>query len=285
MDNVGILIALGVFIVLEVLTGRFLKKERTRLRDVALEILSPANIFFVTVPFSVWLASSVAAWIWPEHAGAWAHLPAWLMFIVLLFAEDMVQYWWHRASHTFPLLYNLHRMHHDVGYLNTRVAYRNGFFYYLPMPSLWTGAFLVYFGFGDVYAIYTVVKMVIIFGAHSAVRWDEPLYRIKALDKVMWVVERVISTPSTHSAHHGKHLADGVTNYKGNYGNMLFFWDVLFGTAKITRGYPSDYGLENMEDIPASQLFLWPLVGLDNGAEVHARRQQEAEAAKKVAAE
>ena len=89
---------------------------------------------------------------------------------------------------------------------------------------------------------------------------DEPLYRIKALSPLMWLVERTISTPSTHSAHHGKHVADGITNYKGNFGNLLFFWDVLFGTAKITRRYPDEIGVENLPPVTAGAQLLWPLV-------------------------
>jgi sterol desaturase/sphingolipid hydroxylase (fatty acid hydroxylase superfamily) len=76
----------------------------------------------------------------------------------------------------------------------------------------------------------------------------------------MWLVERTISTPATHSAHHGRHADDGVTNYKGNYGNLLFFWDVLFGTAKITRRYPEHIGVENLEPVSAAHQLLWPLV-------------------------
>jgi len=66
------------------------------------------------------------------------------------------------------------------------------------------------------------------------------------------------STPATHSAHHGKHAADGVTNYKGNYGNLLFFWDILFGTAKITRQYPEEFGVENLPDTSVAEQLLWP---------------------------
>jgi sterol desaturase/sphingolipid hydroxylase (fatty acid hydroxylase superfamily) len=102
--------------------------------------------------------------------------------------------------------------------------------------------------------------MAIIIGAHSDVRWDAPLYRIPALSPLMWVVERTISTPATHSAHHGQHKADGVTHYKGNYGNLLFFWDVLFGTAKITRRYPATIGIENLEPISAGAQLLWPVI-------------------------
>ena len=101
--------------------------------------------------------------------------------------------------------------------------------------------------------------MTVIIGAHSDVAWDEPLYKIKWLSPVMWVVERTISTPSTHHAHHGRHKSDGVTNYKGNFGNLLFFWDVLFGTAKITRRYPDSYGVENLAPATLGQQLAWPV--------------------------
>ena len=76
----------------------------------------------------------------------------------------------------------------------------------------------------------------------------------------MWVVERTISTPATHSAHHGKHGDDGVTHYKGNFGNLLFFWDVLFGTAKITRRYPAKLGVENLPPTSVGEQLIWPLI-------------------------
>lgn len=104
---------------------------------------------------------------------------------------------------------------------------------------------LLYLGFGKVYAIYIVVKLAVILGAHCAWRWDEPLYRIRALHPLMWVLERTISTPATHWAHHAITQADGIGHYKGNYGNLLFFWDVLFGTAHITRRYPAEVGLQD----------------------------------------
>src|SRR3569623_1164129 len=83
-----------------------------------------------------------------------------------------------------------------------------------------------------------VVKIGDIHGTHSARRCDEPLYRVSALAPVMWVVERTSSTPATHWAHHARTNQDGVGHYKGNFGNLLFFWDVLFGSARIARQYP-----------------------------------------------
>jgi sterol desaturase/sphingolipid hydroxylase (fatty acid hydroxylase superfamily) len=75
----------------------------------------------------------------------------------------------------------------------------------------------------------------------------------------MWWVERIISTPSTHSAHHGYNNEDGITTYKGNYGNLLFFWDLLFGTAKITRRYPEQYGVQGMLKSEWPEQLFWPL--------------------------
>ena len=84
----------------------------------------------------------------------------------------------------------------------------------------------------------------------------------------MWLLERTISTPATHSAHHGKHADDGITNYKGNYGNLLFFWDILFGSAKITRQYPDKFGVENLPDTSVAEQLLWPVVRVKQARDV-----------------
>ena len=250
----------AAFIMLEAVTGRFLQKERGSRRDVIIEVLSSLTIVLVTVPVIFAVAPMLVEAVRPGSKDALAFLPWYLMVAILLVGDDMTQYWWHRASHTFPVLYNLHRAHHSGAYLSIRTAYRNNLFYYLFMPGLWIAAVLVHLGFYPVYAVYLVVKMTVIFGAHSSWRWDAALYRIPLLAPVMWVLERTISTPATHSAHHGLHKEDGVTHYKGNYGNLLFFWDVLFGTAKITRRYPETYGIEGMEPVSAGRELLWPLV-------------------------
>lgn len=262
MLNEKILVPLifAAFILIEAALGRFIQTERGSSRDILIETVSSLTIVALTVPFIFSIAPLLVEAVAPGSADALAFLPWYVMVLILLVGDDMTQYWWHRASHTFPVLYNLHRAHHSGGYLSIRTAYRNNLFYYLFMPGIWVAAVLVHLGFYPVYAVYLVVKMTVIFGAHSSWRWDEALYKITPLRPVMWVLERTISTPATHSAHHGLHKDDGVTNYKGNYGNLLFFWDVLFGTAKITRRYPTDYGIEGMEPVTAGRELLWPLV-------------------------
>lgn len=248
------------FVCLEILVGRFSPQGRVSTRDAVIEGVSTLTIILLTVPAIFVIAPMLVEWVRPGSQSALAFLPWWAMLAILLVGDDMTQYWWHRASHTFPWLYNLHRAHHSGRYMSVRIAYRNNLFYYLFMPGIWVSAVLVHLGFGPVYIAYLIVKMSVIFGAHSSWRWDEPLYRIRALSPLMWVIERTISTPATHAAHHGLHKEDGVTHYKGNYGNLLFFWDVLFGTAKITRRYPETYGIEGLEPVTAGRELAWPLL-------------------------
>lgn len=248
------------FAVLEIVTRRFFQSGKGKPRDIWIEAIGTPVFILITVPVIFFAAPVLMEWAFPGSANAWAGLSWWTMVLILLVGDDMTQYWWHRASHAHPWLYNLHRAHHSGEYMSIRIVYRNAIAYYIFMPGLWIAAILVHLGFGPVYAIYLLVKMTVIFGAHSSLRWDEPLYRIRWLSPLMWVVERTISTPATHFAHHGMYKDDGVTHYKGNYGNLLFFWDVLFGTARITRRFPETYGIENLEDRSAGGELAWPLI-------------------------
>lgn len=236
----------------------FSKKEQCR-DDGIIEVVSTVVLLTITQPTIILAVSVMGGYFFPEYRDALAGISVFAAIGLFLLFEDMMQYWWHRASHSFSWLYNLHRAHHNGRYMSVRLVYRNNIIYYAMMPSLWFAATFVYLGLGWFYAGYVVVKMLVIIGAHSDVKWDEPLYRIPALSPVMWVVERVISTPATHHAHHGRHLDDPATHYKGNFGNLLFFWDVLFGTARITRTYPESYGVENLPDATLGQQLLWPI--------------------------
>ncbi|PWR24521.1 sterol desaturase family protein [Zavarzinia aquatilis] len=250
-------IFLGVALTEACVTG-FFRKAAQKPGDGMVEALSFGALLLVSMPVGLMGGAFIASQFAARDALAnWPLLAQIGLFLVF---DDMFQYWWHRLSHSVSWLYKLHRPHHNAEYMSVRIVYRNNFFYYLLMPSLWLSGALVYLGLGPVYAVYAVVKMAVIIGAHSDVRWDAPLYRIKWLSPLMWLVERTISTPATHAAHHGKHAADGITNYKGNFGNLLFFWDVLFGTAKITRRYPAEFGVENLPPTTVGEQMLRPLL-------------------------
>ena len=258
-----IMVILGIFFAfaaVEMIRVGLFRKDQAVTGDGKVELISTLMLVVVTQPGIIASVNYLGAAYAPQYEGALAGLAIPAQIALLLVFDDMLQYWWHRLSHSVPWLYKLHRPHHNAGYMSVRLVYRNSILYYMMMPAIWGSALMVYLGLGWTYAVYIVVKMTVITGAHCDVQWDAPLYKIKALSPVMWVVERLISTPSTHSMHHGKHKEDGITNYKGNYGNLLFFWDVLFGTAKITRQRPPSYGVEDLPETSIGEQLLWPLV-------------------------
>ncbi len=249
----------ALFGLLELFRTKLFAKPEQNFDDAMVEIIGSAVLLIFTQPMIIVSAQFLMGAVAPQWAGALTNIPILAAIALFLVFDDMMQYWLHRLSHQIPFLYNLHRAHHNAKYMSVRLVYRNNIFYYLLMPSIWFSGVLIYLGLGWVYVGYIIVKMAVIIGAHSDVAWDEPLYKIKWLSPVMWIVERTISTPATHHAHHGRHMEDGATHYKGNYGNLLFFWDVLFGTAKITRRYPDSYGVENLAPATLGQQLAWPL--------------------------
>lgn len=254
------------FILLEIIYTSFFSKKGQVKGDGIVEVIGTAVLIGFSQPFIIGLAFAGCAALIPSAQGMIADWHVLALFGLFLVFDDMTQYWWHRLTHSTPWLYKLHRPHHNAEYLSIRIVYRNNVFYYFLMPSIWLSGILIFLGGGWVYSVFIVIKMSVIFGAHSDIRWDAPLYKIKWLSPIMWVVERTISTPATHSAHHGKHAADGITNYKGNYGNLLFFWDILFGTAKITRQYPAEMGVENLPETSVGEQLFWPLIRTRNAS-------------------
>ena len=90
------------------------------------------------------------------------------------------------------------------------------------------------------------------------------------LHPLAWVIERTITTPSTHFAHHGLTSEDGVSHPNGNFGNLLFLWDILFGTAKITRQYPTRFGAWNRIKEPWYVQLFFPFIrSKDPNSELH----------------
>jgi len=241
--TIQLLAAVGVmlaFALAEAFAGRLFPREATR-QDNRLDVA--VTLLFPLISGAVLLVSQslCAHWL-PQWSGLLSDWSWWQALLLLLVADDLTQYFWHRLSHT-SFMWPLHRAHHSAAYMSVRVVYRNNAFYYALMPGIWLSGVLIHMGIGWVYVGYTIVKLSVIIGAHSAVAWDRLLLDRPALHPLLWLLQRTISTPVTHRAHHALTQDDGIGHYTGNYGNLLFIWDVLFGTAHITRRYPPAYGL------------------------------------------
>lgn len=259
-EIIAVILIFCAFAAAEAWRNGFVHKPGQQTKDLQVELIGGLTLLLVTQPLVMLGSIGLSSLVWPQAAGALSGTSLGLQILLLLLCDDMVQYGWHRLSHRVPWLYKLHRAHHDAPYMSVRIMYRNNIFYYALMPSLWLSGLLIYLGLGTVYAVYLVVKLAVIAGAHSDIRWDEKLRDKPVLRPLMWLLTRLISTPLTHFAHHGKHLDDPGTHYTGNYGNLLFVWDLIFGSARIPARYPAAYGVEHLPDVGAAEQLVWPLV-------------------------
>lgn len=262
-------ILLLVLAALEALGGLYFESKRSK-DDLTIELVSLVTLPTLIQPGIFFLTLIGMRYFWPQLEDSLIDLGFGWQILAFLILDDMMQYWWHRLSHISPTMWKLHRPHHVIEEMGVLVTYRNAMLYYALMPGIWFSGILVYLGMGYAYLFYLPVKLTVILLAHSETRWDRFLYRYKWLHPVAWVVERTISTPCTHFAHHGLTAEDGVSNPNGNFGNLLFLWDVLFGTAKITRRYPEKFGAWNKMKEPWYVQFLFPILRSgDKRSELH----------------
>ena len=262
----AVLLVLGV---IEAIGGLYFHDRRSR-NDFTIELISLVTLPIFIQPgiflFTIW----GMGYFLPQLEDHFLQISFLWHILAFLIFDDLTQYLWHRLSHANRVMWKLHRPHHVVEEMGVLVTYRNAILYYAFMPGIWFSAILVYLGMGYVYLFYLPIKLVIIMLAHSDTKWDRFLYRYEILHPVAWILERTISTPSTHFAHHGLTAEDGVSNPNGNYGNLLFLWDVLFGTAKITRKYPERYGAWNQIKEPWYIQLLFPIIrSKDPKSELH----------------
>jgi sterol desaturase/sphingolipid hydroxylase (fatty acid hydroxylase superfamily) len=213
-------------------------------------IIRPLITFFTLkwLPFILPGAKDIFSWV----PFGWA-------FLIIAVADDLTQYWYHRLHHQVPWLWRFHRTHHSAPYMGMAMASRQNVIYTIFFSQIYLTAALTYLGLGYAALFVTGIKSLITLGAHSSIPWDKPFYKYRVLHPVAWVLERLISTPATHHAHHADTVDDGVGNYKGNFGNMFFIWDVIFGTGIITRKYPQSFGIKHYKQEEWYAQFLWPI--------------------------
>jgi sterol desaturase/sphingolipid hydroxylase (fatty acid hydroxylase superfamily) len=263
----AVLLILGI---LEALGGLYFSGKRSK-TDYTIELVSLATLPTLIQPGIFLVTFFGMNFFLPNLENYFINLHFMWQIVTFLILDDMVQYWWHRWSHTNMTMWKLHRPHHVVEEMGVLVTYRNAILYYALMPGIWFSGILIYLGMGYVYIFYVTVKLIVILLAHSETKWDRFLYRYKVLHPLAWIIERTISTPSTHFAHHGLTAEDGISHPNGNFGNLLFFWDILFGTAKITRKYPETFGAWNQIKEPWYIQLLFPIFrSKDSRSELHA---------------
>jgi sterol desaturase/sphingolipid hydroxylase (fatty acid hydroxylase superfamily) len=233
--------------------NRWTKNERYL--DIACFLLPKV----VLKPAIAYFSLKLLPLLLPGWKNTFHWVPFFWGFFILCVADDLTQYWYHRLHHEIPWLWRFHRTHHSASYMGMAMASRQNLIYTFFFSQTYVISALVYFGLGAPAIVVGGIKGLITTLAHSSIPWDKPLYRYRVLHPLAWVVERLISTPATHHAHHAATSDDGVGYYKGNFGNMFFLWDVIFGTALISRQYPKKYGVSHYEGDEWYAQLLWPI--------------------------
>jgi sterol desaturase/sphingolipid hydroxylase (fatty acid hydroxylase superfamily) len=158
------------------------------------------------------------AWVYEYRVLDLGQPAAWWAWLVLLVAEDLCFYWFHRTHHAVRFLWAAHVNHHSSRHFNLSTGLRQTVLTTLTSPIFWAPLALV--GFPP--------WMILV-----AQTWSQ-LYQFwlhtEAVDR-LGPLEWVMNTPSHHRVHHGKNER----YLDRNHGGIFIVWDRMFGTFEPER--------------------------------------------------
>ena len=146
----------------------------------------------------------------------------WLPLLTLFVTLQFITYLTHIAFHRIPWLWRLHAIHHSDVDVDISTNLRHHPLEPLVfMPVLLTVVTLLGVSF-EVALTYQIIGIFLNTFAHTNVRLPPKLDRI---------LNKVLVTPDFHRVHHSSER----TYTNSNYGNIVPWFDYLFGTAKSRR--------------------------------------------------
>lgn len=194
--------------------------------------------FFFNPLWQTLFAAPVVGWIaYSANDVGWVssvrgYVRAWPLIsqvIVVLVFTDFMEYWYHRASHTLPILWRFHRVHHMSEQLDWLSTTRQH-----PVDEVLlqiaTNLFAAVIGF----SFASLTSVVLLIKVHTALVHSNIRFRFLPLS-------RLVVTPHYHHWHHSAEAAGS----RSNYANFFPFWDLLFGTFRLPKHSPSAYGLRD----------------------------------------
>lgn len=217
MSNL-VLFSIPAFIVLMVIEGLYTRNHlgprihgygladtRTSLLMGVFNVIINGATKFAMIPFF--------AWVYEHRIANLGHVDRAWSWIVLLFAEDLTYYWFHRLHHEVRFLWAAHIVHHSSERFNLSTALRQPLLTPFTGPLFWAPLALV--GFPPV-MIFTAQAWSLLyqFWIHT-----EEVDRLGPLEWIM-------NTPSHHRVHHGAN----VEYLDRNHAGIFILWDRFFGT-------------------------------------------------------
>jgi sterol desaturase/sphingolipid hydroxylase (fatty acid hydroxylase superfamily) len=148
-------------------------------------------------------------------------LQATVIFLTACFLGDFSYYWWHRAQHKIPWLWELHKLHHSDENLNSTTIYRSHFLE--PSGQALVKGLTIGLIFDTTEAPQTALA--ILAGGLFPILWDYFIHanvRIDALHRLM----PFFSAPQYHWIHHSR-LPQ---HQDKNFSIWLPMFDIAFGS-------------------------------------------------------
>jgi sterol desaturase/sphingolipid hydroxylase (fatty acid hydroxylase superfamily) len=146
-----------------------------------------------------------------------------ITFVLYAIILDFAEYWRHRLSHLFRWWWALHSLHHAQRQMTFWSDDRNHLLDDL-ISFVWFGFIALLIGVPPLQ--FPVLVLVL--------RFLESLSHANVRLSFGWLGDWLLISPRFHRAHHGV-LAAGQQSC--NYGAVLPWWDMLFGTADFSREY------------------------------------------------
>jgi sterol desaturase/sphingolipid hydroxylase (fatty acid hydroxylase superfamily) len=241
---------------LEIYRGCY-SKQAMPANDKLINFISLAQDSLLIRPLLAYGCAWVFSLLLPSYAGSLAGVSFWPAFLIILFGQDFIHYWFHRWAHNQPLLWQAHRTHHSASKMSILVTSRLNMLWQVILPANYISGLVIYLGMSEVFWAWFLLRAVLNFLTHTHVRWDLPLYHIQWLRPFVWIFEHIFTTPDAHHAHHGygKH---GVP--MGNFAPVIILWDFVFGTATLPHQAQQKVGIEGESELSWYRQLWWPLV-------------------------
>lgn len=235
---------LSLFFFLEQVTANpypFQNRGRHLFQNLLFQLsLTLLNLVFLGIQFQ-WIE-----WLNLHQIGLlhWTEWPYWVKLALGVVLYDLTTYWIHRASHKFPLLWRLHRVHHSDTHMDSSTTFR---FHPLEIILIYqTGNVITAGLFGTdmtALALYYFIVYVFFFLEHSNLKYPKWLNHTLGLVLVM---------PDHHRVHH--HKDQQYTD--SNFADIFILWDRIFQTFKWIPVTKTDFGLDEF-DSEEKQTFLY----------------------------
>ena len=170
----------------------------------------------------------------------WFSAPVWAQVLLWACVGTLLNYWMHRAFHSFPILWRFHKVHHSDTLLDATTGFRHH-------PGEQVASVLVY-------AVPTlilqptpeVILIVSLLEIFSSIFTHINLPLPQWLDHILGMV---IITPRMHNLHH----SDYQPETDSNFGATFVWWDCLFGTYLDQPLQTAEKFRFGLDDVPKAE--------------------------------